>query len=79
MNLKTKAEFYNGSFSFCYLFQGQTYLARKKLLEFTKKVQNNQTLWQDLEKHYKTGEILELKENASLKSLITEVFSSNLT
>ena len=68
-----------GSFSFCYLFQGQTYLARKKLLEFTKKVQNSQTLWQDLEKHYKTGQILELKKSPPLKSLITEVFSSSLT
>ncbi|MFW9942651.1 MAG: tetratricopeptide repeat protein [Candidatus Thorarchaeota archaeon] len=68
-----------GSFSFCYLFQGQTYLARKKLSKFTEKVQNNQNLWQDLEKHYKTGQILELKESPPLKSLITEIFSSNLT
>jgi tetratricopeptide (TPR) repeat protein len=68
-----------GSFSFCYLFQGQTYLARKKLSKFTEKVQNNQSLWRDLENHYKTGQILELKESPPLKSLITEIFSSNLT
>jgi len=65
-----------GSFSFCYLFKGQTYLARQRLTRFIEKVQNNLSLWQYLEQHYKTSQILELKEAPQMKSLITEIFIS---
>ncbi len=64
------------SFSFCYLFKGQTYAAKQKLTKFTEEVQNNMSLWQSLEQHYKTSQILELKESPQLKSLITEIFIS---
>ena len=65
-----------GSFSFCYLFKGQTYLARQKLTKFTEEVQNNKSLWQNLEHHYTMGQVLELKESPQLESLITEIFQS---
>ncbi|MHA2009484.1 MAG: hypothetical protein ACXABO_19915 [Promethearchaeota archaeon] len=65
-----------GSLSFCYLFKGQTYLAKQKLTKFTEKVQNNESLWQNLQYHYESSQILELKANPQLKSLITETFSS---
>ena len=65
-----------GSFSFCYLFKGQTYLARQKLTKFTEEVQNNKSLWQNLEHHFKMGQVLELKESPQLESLITEIFQS---
>jgi len=63
-----------GSFSFCYLFKGQTYIARQKLSKFTEEVQNNKSLWQNLEHHYKVSQVLELKESPQLESLITEIF-----
>jgi tetratricopeptide (TPR) repeat protein len=63
-----------GSFSFCYLFKGQTYLAKQKLTKFTEEVQKNSTLWQSLQKHYQTSQILELKDTPQLESLITETF-----
>ncbi len=66
-----------GSFSFCYLFKGQTYIARQKLTKFTKELQHNTSLWQSLEQHYKTSQVLELKESPQLESLITEIFMSN--
>ena len=65
-----------GSFSFCYLFKGQTYLARQKLTKFTEEVQNNKSLWQNLEHHFKMNQVLELKESPQLESLITEIFQS---
>lgn len=65
-----------GSFSFCYLFKGQTYLARQKLAKFTEEVQQDTSIWQNIEQHYKTSQVLELKENPQLKSLITEIFIS---
>ena len=64
------------SLSFCYLFKGQTYIAKQKLTKFTEEVQNNTSLWQSLEKHHKSSQILELKESPQLKSLITEIFIS---
>ncbi len=63
-----------GSFSFCYLFRGQTYLAKQKLTKFIEEVQDDKTLWQSLEKHYKNGQILELNESPQLESLITKIF-----
>jgi hypothetical protein len=63
-----------GSFSFCYLFKGQTYLAKQKLTKFTEEVQKNSTLWQSLQQHYQTSQILELKDTPQLESLITETF-----
>jgi len=66
-----------GSFSFCYLFKGQTYLARQKLTKFIEEIQSNSSLWQSLEQHYKTSQILELKESPQLESLITDIFTSN--
>ncbi|MFX1532544.1 MAG: tetratricopeptide repeat protein [Promethearchaeota archaeon] len=63
-----------GSFSFCYLFRGQTYLAKQKLTKFKEKVQDDNSLWQSLEQHYKNGQILELNESPQLESLITETF-----
>ncbi len=65
-----------GSFSFCYLFKGQTYSAKQKLTKFTEEMQKNTFLWQSLEQHYKTSQILDLKESPQLESLITEIFTS---
>jgi len=63
-------------FSICYLFKGQTYIAQQKLTKFTEEVQNNKSLWQSLEHHYRTSQVLELKDSPQLESLITELFSS---
>ncbi|MHA2126755.1 MAG: tetratricopeptide repeat protein [Promethearchaeota archaeon] len=65
-----------GSFSFCYLFKGQTYLARKKLDKFTEEVQNNTSLWQSLKQHYNSSQILEVKNSPYLESLIKDIFIS---
>ncbi|MFW9874444.1 MAG: hypothetical protein ACFFG0_15165 [Candidatus Thorarchaeota archaeon] len=67
-----------GSFSFCDMFQRQSYLARRKLIEFKKEVQKNTFLWQSPEHHYRKAQFLELKEIPPLASLITDIFSTNL-
>jgi tetratricopeptide (TPR) repeat protein len=64
------------NFSICYLFKGQTYIAQKKLAKFVEEAQHNSSLWQNLEQHYKTSQILELKDNPALETLITEIFVS---
>ena len=65
-----------GFFSFCYLSNGQTYLAIQKLIKFAEETQRNASLWKSLEQHYRTSQILELKESPYFESLITEIFMS---
>jgi len=63
-----------GPFSICYLFKGQSYPATQRLTRFTEQIQNTTSIWQTLETFYKTSQVLELKDNPSLDSLITEIF-----
>lgn len=63
-----------GPFSICYLFKGQTYPATQRLTRFTEQIQSTLSIWQTLETFYKTSQVLELKDNPTLDSLITEIF-----
>ncbi|MHA2282399.1 MAG: tetratricopeptide repeat protein [Promethearchaeota archaeon] len=63
-----------GSFSVCYLFKGQSYLAKQKLIHFAHRVQNTVSIWQVFKNFYKTNQSIELSENPLLESLITEIF-----
>jgi len=62
------------SFSVCYLYKGQTYPAKQKLAKFTEKIHNTPSIWQGLEKFYKTSQVLEIEDIPSLELLITEIF-----
>jgi len=64
------------NFSICYLFKGQTYVARQKLTKFVEEMQKNTLLWQSLEQHYKTSQVLELKDSPIIENLITDIFLS---
>jgi hypothetical protein len=61
-------------FSVCYLFEGQTYPAKQRLTKFTEQIQIDQSIWETLEKFYKLGQVLEIKDVPSLESLIIEIF-----
>jgi len=63
-----------GNFSVCYLFKGQSYLALQKITDFTKRIQNESSIWQTLEKFYKASQVLEIKDIPSLEPIITETF-----
>ncbi|MHA2009402.1 MAG: tetratricopeptide repeat protein [Promethearchaeota archaeon] len=64
-----------GSFSVCYLFKGQTYLAKQKLTQFTERIHNTSVIWEILNDFYNTNRIVEFKDLPSLKLLISEVFA----
>ncbi|MHA1985969.1 MAG: tetratricopeptide repeat protein [Promethearchaeota archaeon] len=66
-----------GSFSVCYLYKGQTYAAKQKLSQFTEAIQNT-SIWQTLEKSFKTSQSLELKDSPLLESFITDIFIKSL-
>jgi len=63
------------NYSICYLFKGQTYLARQKLTKFSERIQNITSIWQILEKFHKSNQVLEIKDSTPLRSLITDIFT----
>jgi tetratricopeptide (TPR) repeat protein len=63
-----------GPFSVCYLFKGQSYVAKQKLIQFAHLVQNNSLIWKAFENFHKTHQTVILTENPSLETLITEIF-----
>jgi tetratricopeptide (TPR) repeat protein len=63
-----------GPFSVCYLFKGQSYLAKQKLIHFAHRVQNTASIWGALKNFLKTNQVIEVSENPPLESLITEIF-----
>jgi len=63
------------NYSVCYLFKGQTYLAKQKLAKFSERIQNITSIWQLLEKFYKSNRVLEINDSTPLKSLITDIFT----
>ncbi len=62
------------SYSICYLFKGQTYLANQKLTKFVESVQNSDFIWETMNKFYKANRVIELKDHPSFESLIDEIF-----
>jgi tetratricopeptide (TPR) repeat protein len=62
------------TFLVCYLFRGETYLAIKKLNQFTEDIQDNTMIWKTLNNFSRRNQIVELKDSPSLGSLISEIF-----
>jgi tetratricopeptide (TPR) repeat protein len=63
-------------FSFGYLYKGQTYPAKQKLTKFIEKVRETTSLWENLEKFYKTSQVAELKDLPQIETLIKNIFIS---
>ena len=63
-----------GSFSICYLFQGQTYFAKQKLEKFAETLQKNTSIWGTLEKFEKSSQVAELIDLPEMGSLLTNSF-----
>ncbi|MHA2267915.1 MAG: tetratricopeptide repeat protein [Promethearchaeota archaeon] len=65
-------------FSICYLFKGESYLAKRKLVKFAELLKKNTSIQQTFEKLFKSSQVLELKDFPFLESLITDVFLSKV-
>lgn len=61
-------------FSVCYVFRGQTYLAKQKLTRFTESIRNIKSIWDTLNKYYQSSQIIDLNDLPSLELLISEIF-----
>jgi len=62
------------TFSICYLYKGQSYLAQKRINNFIKRFENTTEIWEPFNDFYKTHQSIDLKKNDSLKLLITDIF-----
>ena len=65
-----------GDFSFCYVLKGQTYLAKKKLHDFTENFQKNTSMMQTLKKFNQTSQVIEVKDFPFLEGFIKEIFTN---
>lgn len=66
-------------FSICYMFLGQTYGARQKLLHFYEILNKNSDIMKILADSSKKREILRVSEHQLIEELILESFKSDLT
>lgn len=62
------------SYSICYLFKGQTYLANQKLTKFVESIQNSDFIRETMNKFYKANRVIELKDHPIFETLIDEIF-----
>jgi hypothetical protein len=62
-------------FSVCYLFKGQTYIARQKLAQFTETIKKNTSIWYTLNEYYNTSRVVKPEDLPSLRSLILDIFT----
>ncbi|MHA1986554.1 MAG: tetratricopeptide repeat protein [Promethearchaeota archaeon] len=65
-----------GAFSFCYLFKGQTYVAQKKLANFTENFQKNTSMMDTLNQFQETSQVMELKDFPFLEGFIKGIFTA---
>lgn len=61
-------------FSICYLFKGQTNIAKQKLSQFTENIKKDTSIWHTLNVFYNTSRVVKLEELPSLESLISNIF-----
>lgn len=62
------------SFSICYIFKGQTYLANQKLTQFVESIQNSDIIRDTMNKYLKANRVIEIKDHPIFESLINEIF-----
>lgn len=62
------------SFTVCYLFKGQPYVGRQKLIKFINGLQNNLPIMKILDQFNRSSQIIEINDSIALESLIGEIF-----
>ena len=62
------------SYSIGYLFKGQSYPAKQKLIRFIEEIQLNSSIWQNLEIFFKTSQLADVKDLPQIESLIKNTF-----
>ena len=62
------------SYTVCYLFKGQAYVARQKLIKFIKGIQKNYSIIQTLNKFHQSSQVIETNNFPVLESLVKEIF-----
>lgn len=65
-------------FSVCYLFKGQTYLAKQKLKRFVNSLQKTSQMLEVMNKFYNANRVIELKDHPSFETLVDEIFSRKI-
>jgi len=61
-------------YSFCYVFKGQTYLAKKKFSDFIEDFQASDSMMQTLDKFNQTSQVIELRDFPFFEGFIKRIF-----
>ncbi|UCC18348.1 MAG: tetratricopeptide repeat protein [Promethearchaeota archaeon] len=61
-------------FLVCYIYKGDSYYAHRKLSNFLQNIENNNIIWQGLQKFFQKSKSIQLDDIPLLESLITEIF-----
>ncbi|MFW9878276.1 MAG: tetratricopeptide repeat protein [Candidatus Thorarchaeota archaeon] len=61
-------------FLICYIYKGNSYYAQIKIKNFLESLQNNNFIWQALQKFFEKSKSIQSNSIPSLESLITEIF-----
>ncbi|MFX1454461.1 MAG: tetratricopeptide repeat protein [Promethearchaeota archaeon] len=62
------------NFSICYLFKGESYIAKQKLIRFANVLKKNVSIQQVFNRLFESSQVLELKDYPFLESLIVDIF-----
>jgi tetratricopeptide (TPR) repeat protein len=65
-------------FSICYVFKGQSYLAKRKLKKFTEQIKSHKPIMETLENFSRTSQVIETKNFPFLEAFITGIFTPTL-
>ncbi|MFX1571468.1 MAG: hypothetical protein ACFFB0_01865 [Promethearchaeota archaeon] len=61
-------------FLICYIFKGHSYFAQLKIKSFITSLQNDNFIWQSLQKFFQKSKSIQTNDIPSLESLIIEIF-----
>ncbi|MFX1324240.1 MAG: tetratricopeptide repeat protein [Promethearchaeota archaeon] len=61
-------------FLMCYVYKGQSYVAKQRIRYFIDKLQDDKNTWQTLKDFYRQNKEIQIREVPSLESLIMKIF-----
>ncbi len=61
-------------YSICYLFKGQSYAAKQRLIKFSDILKKKESIWQVLKKFEKTSQVVEVNDIPDIETLLEEIF-----
>ena len=66
-------------FIVCYLFKGQSFLAQKRMKQFSNTLQTEKKIWESIKKYYQAHRLIQEEDVPSLDILVNDIFIERAT